>query len=611
MTPRLKPTCSDMYNRGIQICCFVASIRISRYNPAEKVSLQFGELVCFMDMMKVCGEVTGDRDMRDTLARGIFDHVLAVDGSVVQSLESVTYDICLASAASPSYMGLPIRKPRLVLAVLASAAKSVGGVHQFLLTLSHFSYDDNQSLNPTRSQHDTWMIYTTFSYLKQDDSYSPHTAAVNISYFDHASHFSIGDAHFVNNEITVQNQAYAVRERKAELQSLYRLVARGASHDSKDQYGAPKCDPDTRKQLLSDIHEWIKVPDKETGIMFWEVLHSALCMRTCRIRRTLGASFFFWRGSSTRNNEGQLITTLAYQLAEGNKELRQYILSELEDNPQIVDMPLETQFQKLILEPCHKVPHERLLIRAIIIDGLDECIGEEIQVAIMQMLARAVRYDGFPLGIFITSRPELHLQEVFNTKEIIFATNIISLDCIPGVLQDIRMVLQSGFSRIQNNPRFKKALKPVLRPWPSADNIEKLVQRSSGQFIYTATVLKYISSPDHNPASQLEIVLGIRDSSTESSLLADLDLLYQEIMSRVKDPQRTMKVLGYILAIKNLGGKRKMDYQSSQSKDIMNAVLHNQNRLLLVVEQLLEHSDGEAYLALNQLHSLISLNAAF
>ncbi|KAF9002322.1 hypothetical protein BDQ17DRAFT_1357270 [Cyathus striatus] len=52
------------------------------------------------------------------------------------------------------------------------------------------------------------------------------------------------------------------------LQWLSQNMARGAFHDSMDQYDAPKCHPDTRKTLLGDINAWIKITDKETGIMF-------------------------------------------------------------------------------------------------------------------------------------------------------------------------------------------------------------------------------------------------------------------------------------------------------------------------------------------------------
>ncbi|KAF9011394.1 hypothetical protein BDQ17DRAFT_1224843, partial [Cyathus striatus] len=139
----------------------------------------------------------------------------------------------------------------------------------------------------------------------------------------------------------------------------------------------------------------------------------------------------------------------------------------------------------------------------IVIDGLDECVNTAMQVSVLRLLANAV----FPLGFFITSRPELHLQEVWDTKEIVSVTNLISLSSIREVSQDIKTVLESGFSCILNDCRFKAALKFVRRPWPPLYSIEKLVERSSRQFIYAVTVMKFISSPHHNPNAQLEIVL--------------------------------------------------------------------------------------------------------
>ncbi|KAF8989538.1 hypothetical protein BDQ17DRAFT_1393277 [Cyathus striatus] len=260
------------------------------------------------------------------------------------------------------------------------------------------------------------------------------------------------------------------------MQDLYRYVARGASHDTRAQDDAPKCHPDTRDQLLRDIHYWIKLPIKETGIM---LLHGPAARSMCQqaaAEGLLGASFFFWRSDSERNNITKLITTIAYQLANANHTIQQ--------NPHIVDKPLENQFRTIILEPCLSISKEELKYTAIVIDGLDECIEEMMQVSVLKYLARVVRF-------FITTRPELHLQEAFDTKEVIFSTQIISLDHIPFVSQDIRTVLQSGFSRVLNNPWFKMALQSVTRPWPSRESIETLVERSSGQFIYAATSAEF------------------------------------------------------------------------------------------------------------------------
>ncbi|KAF8976397.1 hypothetical protein BDQ17DRAFT_1222230, partial [Cyathus striatus] len=295
----------------------------------------------------------------------------------------------------------------------------------------------------------------------------------------------------------------------------------------------------TRKQLLSDIREWIEIPEKETGIMY---LHGPAGAGKSCIARSMcedaadaglsGGSFFFWRGSPDRNHAQKLVTTLVYQLAMLNNDLANFIASEIERDPQIVvDKPLEYQFEKLVLKPIRSIPSDKLSVMAIVIDGLDECIDKISQISILHLLAKAVRHDKSPLGFIITSRPEVHLQEALDTKEVIFETQLISLSHVPGVAHDIRTTPQSRFSRILHDRKFKMALKSIPQPWPTSECIDKLVERSSGQFIYAATVMKFISSCDHNPASRLDIVLGIRESDSNSPYYTDLDLLYLEILS--------------------------------------------------------------------------------
>ncbi|KAF9001366.1 hypothetical protein BDQ17DRAFT_1244625, partial [Cyathus striatus] len=233
----------------------------------------------------------------------------------------------------------------------------------------------------------------------------------------------------------------------------------------------------------------------------------------------------------------------------------------------------------------------------IVINSLDECIDPMVQVSILQIIAKAVCYDAFLLGFFITSRPEHHLQDVFDTKELIFATKLIYWT----VFQGFHRTFKLGFTRILNDHKFRMALRSVPRPWPSPEKIKELVNRSSGQFIYAATVMRFISGPDHNPNAQLEIVLGIKKSE-KTSPLEDLDILYTEILSRAQDTERTMKVLAYILAIRKVSHK---DCNKSLPMAIGKAATLNQQRLLLVIEQLLYLSPGEAYFSLNQLHSLI------
>ncbi|KAF8988220.1 hypothetical protein BDQ17DRAFT_1224098, partial [Cyathus striatus] len=274
----------------------------------------------------------------------------------------------------------------------------------------------------------------------------------------------------------------------------------GATHDSGDQYDAPKCHPDTRTQLLYDVNEWIKQPSKVTGIMY---LHgpagagkSCIARSACQEASSgfLAASFFFQRGSQDRNNAKKLFTTIAYQLAMLNDELAKCIAEEIHKDPRLLyDAPLERQFRKLVLEPCLLLVEsgEQHFEGVMVIDGIDECVDTNMQISVLRLLAKAVKHKGFPFGFFITSRPELHLKEVWDTEEIMSATQFISLSGIPGSPEDIRTVLQSGFFRILNDRRFEAALRSFPRPWPSSGTVEILVERSSGQFIYASTVMKY------------------------------------------------------------------------------------------------------------------------
>ncbi|KAF9011383.1 hypothetical protein BDQ17DRAFT_1420758 [Cyathus striatus] len=240
--------------------------------------------------------------------------------------------------------------------------------------------------------------------------------------------------------------------------TISQYVALGATHDSAEQCDAPKCHPDTRKQLLSDINQWIKEPDKQTDIMY---LHgpagagkSSIARSVCKEAADAGflcASFFFWRGSQDRNNVKKFFTTIAYQLMMANDMLAAYISSEMQLDPQIInDASIERQFKQLILEPCLCLVESGRQLRngVIVIDGLDECADKAMQVSILDLLANAFQHEGFPLAFFITSRPELHLQEVWDTKMMASVTHPISLSNVPGISQDIRTVIQSGFSCI-------------------------------------------------------------------------------------------------------------------------------------------------------------------
>ena len=102
------------------------------------------------------------------------------------------------------------------------------------------------------------------------------------------------------------------------------------------------------------------------------------------------------------------------------------------------------------------------------------------------------------------------------------------------------MFLREGFAKIYaDNP----ILSHVEQPWPKEGIIDLLVQRSSGQFIYAATVLKFVGADFCSPTKQLALVL-----KPDPTAFSDLDQLYTQILSVYPSVVNIVQVLGIIIA---------------------------------------------------------------
>ena len=100
------------------------------------------------------------------------------------------------------------------------------------------------------------------------------------------------------------------------------------------------------------------------------------------------------------------------------------------------------------------------------------------------------------------------------------------------------MFLRDGFAKICAN---NSILSHVEHPWPKEGVIDLLVQRSSGQFIYAATVLKFVGAKFCSPTKQLTLVL-----EPDATAFSDLDQLYTQILSAYPRAVNIVRVLGII-----------------------------------------------------------------
>ena len=270
----------------------------------------------------------------------------------------------------------------------------------------------------------------------------------------------------------------------------------------------------------------------------------------CDLEKLLLASFFFSRSDHTRSTGKSFIATIAYQIAVNVPETREKIVATIERDPLILTRSLEAQVAALVVEPIRELlkagyfnaPTSR---RLIIIDGLDECDTSVVQCSILGVISLLFHNFHLPLLILVASRPETHLTHSFRNGFLPEFHTTLALDDTYKPDDDIRLFLTDNFKQV-------KATHPMSgyldHTWPSVDILDVLVEKSSGQFIYASTVVKYVSSIRHQPADRLNIVLGIRPPRHAHEMpFGELDALYTHIFTSVEDRKAVLLILGFSL----------------------------------------------------------------
>ena len=339
-----------------------------------------------------------------------------------------------------------------------------------------------------------------------------------------------------------------------------RHVSPDALHDSLKETNAPKCHPNTRTAVLKDILSWVEDDNSETQVLW---LHGPAGAGKTAIGHTVveksqekqhfAAGFFFSRTEAGRNDDKRLIATISYQLLDSIPEARSFIEAAVTKDPLIFMRSLKYQIEHLIVDPLKQMragTQNLSLPRLILIDGLDECLPKSSQRNILMAIHTAFGQDCFPFRVLICSRAELNIREVFGS-ELADLTHRISLDDQYNPDEDITLYLRSSFSEIGRKHRQNRGAMCSYPPpsWPSEKVIQTLVSKASGQFIYAATVIRYIDVHHGRPDERLKVVLGLLESQS-SKPFSELDKLYQEIFSVVEDMSLTSRLLGTILILK-------------------------------------------------------------
>ncbi|KAJ7630144.1 hypothetical protein B0H17DRAFT_865971, partial [Mycena rosella] len=311
---------------------------------------------------------------------------------------------------------------------------------------------------------------------------------------------------------------------------LHRGVALAALHDSAESFPQPKCHPETRTKMLDGLYRWATGDGASCSIRW---LHGpagagkSAIMQTLSRRlqeaRRLGGAFFFKRGHTIRGDAKVLFATLAYQLALHHRELNAPISRSAETDPSVVGREMDVQLRSLIVEPCKLLRDAAPVV--LLIDGLDECDGNKVQQEILRLIASAAHDHFLPLRFLIASRPEAHIREKFEEP---FFHGVYDSVNIRQSFDDIRTYLCDEFTRIHREHGHTMGNTPT--PWPSAQILNSLVEKSSGYFIYASTIIRFIDDKAFRPTKRLESIQNLGSTNFDSPFAA-LDQLYLQILS--------------------------------------------------------------------------------
>ncbi|KAF3914645.1 hypothetical protein AA313_de0203084 [Arthrobotrys entomopaga] len=324
-------------------------------------------------------------------------------------------------------------------------------------------------------------------------------------------------------EINQTAKAAEAFEKSKEQDRLLSLLPRDerAAFNSYDNQHDHLCLPDTRVDVLKQIEEWADGP--EGKCIFW--LKSMAGTGKSTIARTiarkyhsekrLGASFFFSsRIGGDLAHAGKFFTTITWQLAKSSIALRGSICDAIGKSSDIAGQALRDQWEQLVIKPLSQLgPDTFRSPLVLVIDALDECRGENDIRVILQLMGDARLLKTVRLRIFITSRPEHYIRHSFNQVPSVGYQEFVLHNISPIVIdKDI----STFFKYYLNIVKQERAFPP---DWPGEQTIQRLVQSSSGLFIWAATACRFIENGGLFTEKRLSIILkGNSAKGPESTL---------------------------------------------------------------------------------------------
>lgn len=354
--------------------------------------------------------------------------------------------------------------------------------------------------------------------------------------------------------IDVTNQSVPSFSLLAALDPLHRQVAPNAILNTGGRADEVRCHPGTREEVIDIIEKFMDAKNEGSPKMLW--LSGPAGAGKTAIMQTIAerskerglphASFFFFRTDASRRNAAPLVATLMHQIIQIYPSLANHVAVLLSSNPLLFKMGIREQVAILLHLPFTAIYYSSATHRPIVllIDGLDECDSENntAQGQILQALDNLLSLEGIHFRIVVASRVEHQIVMAF--KQFRSQVDSIFLDEQYSPEKDIRLFVIDEFNKIKSTHYLAHTLD---HDWPADSDVDDIVTKSSGQFIYAATVMRFITHSSSSPVLSLQRIHGI-GCSTKGLPFEHLDAFYSYVLDQADDLDTVKSIVACTLA---------------------------------------------------------------
>ena len=252
-----------------------------------------------------------------------------------------------------------------------------------------------------------------------------------------------------------------------------------------DTSKAKACLEGTRVEILDNARTWIKTIDDDANDSLW--VHGKAGSGKSTVSNSVAAialeencllsSFFCKRDDESRSNARKVLPALAYQFARQHDSYRVALMEFFRDGTKSAgvaeSMDVSTQLKNLftdrlasVVDPCKS--------HGAVVDALDELKPAERRELVKSLLDLAGQAPW--IKVFLTSRDDGDIQDILASNPSVRAVDINSAT---DTDRDIRAYI---------------CKQPIVTKLALSDaEIDTLVERSQGLFIYCTTLLSFAS----------------------------------------------------------------------------------------------------------------------